>query len=89
MAKTHWDAFMGLPNLLMKDWPSVIFHGALSGFNDSLDTWIGRTFPNNTIAQYAADGLVYTLRQDYAFGLIGQEGALPAAAGAFGTSVAY
>lgn len=91
MAASHWDAFMKVASIFPKDIPSVLYHAALSGLNTSMDDWVARTFPNNNLAVYAVDGIVYTLRQDYAFALIGEGDAVPDGAGTLGIarSVAY
>ena len=35
MAKTHWDAFLVTPKILMKDWISIFFHAAISRLDEA------------------------------------------------------
>jgi len=77
MARSHWDAFMETPKIFMKDWMAVFFHAAISRHNESLIDKSRTSIPGNNIVPYLIDGISYTLRQDYAFALIGEGAAVP------------
>lgn len=77
MASSHWQAFLDTPGVLMKDYPSIIFHGILSKIEDSIDNWAAQAFPGNMAIGFIMNGFSYTLRQDYLLALTGQSAALP------------
>jgi hypothetical protein len=77
MAASHWGAFMAVPTLLMKDWPSIIFHAIISKLDKSLIEMSRTSFPNNTIVPFLVDGVAYTFRQDYGIALIGEGDKIP------------
>ncbi|HXU95466.1 MAG TPA: hypothetical protein VFP45_03420 [Candidatus Nitrosotalea sp.] len=87
MAASHWEAFLQTPKILMKDWPSIIFHGLLSKIEDSLDNWATSAFPGNNAVAFAMNGLSYTIRQDYLLALTGQAPTIPDPAETFNMSM--
>jgi len=77
MASSHWQAFLDTPSVLMKDYPSIIFHGILSKIEDSIHNWASQAFPGNMAIGFLMNGFSYTLRQDYLLALTGQGASLP------------
>lgn len=77
MAASHWQAFIDTPSVLMKDYPSIIFHGILSKIEDAFDNYAAQAFPGNTAIAFIMNGFSYTLRQDYLLALTGQSASLP------------
>ena len=77
MAVSHWEAFMETPRVFLRDYPAIFFHGLMTKVDESLEDWSRSAFPGSNIAPYLISGIGYTLRQDYAFALIGQGGNVP------------
>ena len=74
---THWEAFMEIPKVLAKDYPSILFHAILSKVERSLEDWSRNAFPGSDMAPYLIEGFAYTTRQDYAASIFGVAGNIP------------
>jgi hypothetical protein len=73
MAVSHWDAFLQIPILIQKDFPAILFHAFVSKVDEFLIRASESQYQPDSIVAYLIDGLSYTVRQDYAFGLIDKD----------------
>ena len=86
MAVSHWEAFMEIPKVFMRDYPSILFHALLTKIDDSLEDYSRSAAPGSTVVPYLINGVGHTLRQDYLLALTGQGAGIPDPSGTFGIS---